>query len=185
MPTERKAAVIRVLFTLGLAACAVAAALWFGFPGFGFGGEDAGNEQVTPENIGSIRNQQNCVVVIHSHMPGNEDSERTRRILKELKEERYHEVVRMAELNVKKYPELAKEEGVTKENAPQLSFYVEDTRVGEFRGSWQKEPVQRKIDEILRGYMQRIGKDWRPPVPGMTRDGGSEPLGIEIRPVKK
>ena len=156
-------------------------AVWFGFPEFRFGGGEEDEEgQVTPENVDEIRNQRDCVVVIHSHVESNEDSKRTQGILKELKEERYQEVVQMAELNVEKYPEVAQEEGVTKETAPRLSFYVEGVRVGEFRGPWQKPPVQRKIDEILRGYMQRIGKDWRPPVPGMERASGNDKPILEM-----
>ena len=186
MPSESKAAAIRGLISFGMIVGAVALALWFGVPGCRFGGwgaEEGDEGQVTAENYEEIRNQKGCVVVIHSHQPGNEDSEKTREILAELDEEqRYGELVKMAELDIEEYPEVAKMEGVSEETAPQLGFYVNGTRVGEYRGPWSKEPVQRKIDEVLRGYMQRIGKDWRPPVHGMERDRGDAPPIIDIRP---
>ena len=73
-----------------------------------------------------------------------------------------------------KHPELAAKEGVTAENAPQLAFYVQGSRVGDYRGPWNKPDVERKIDEILNGYLQRIGKDWLPKVHGMERERGQE-----------
>jgi len=168
------------MFTLGLIAIAIGVAVWFGLPNWGFGGETKEYE-ISAEDIEARRNKSGCVVVLHSHEEDNEDSERTQTILKELKVERYEDLVEMGELDIEKLPEEAKKEGVTKENAPQLSFYIEGTRVGDYRGPWQKEPVQRKIDEILRGYMERIEKDWRPPVPGMERMNGNDPPGLEIR----
>lgn len=181
MPSDRKGALMRGLITLTVVAVAVGVAFWMGVPGFSFGGEESETKDLSAEHIQQLRNKSGCVVLIHSHEEDNEDSERTQTILKELKDERYEGLVEMGELDIEKLPEEAKKEGVTKENAPQLSFYIEGMRVGDYRGPWQKEPVQRKIDEVLRGYMQRIGKDWRPPVPGMERMTEGNPTGLEIQ----
>lgn len=181
MPTERKGAVIRVLFSFGLIGVAIGVALWIGLPEFG-AREEPEVAELTAEQIEALRKKPGCVVVIHSHEEGNEDSERTQKILDEIEEEeRYKDLVTMGELDIEKLPEEARKEGVTRENAPQLSFYIEGTRVGEYRGPWHKEPVQRKIDEVLRGYMARIGKDWRPPVPGMERMNKNDAPILEIR----
>ena len=181
MPSDRKGAVMRALFTLGVVAVAVGVAFWIGLPSWGSDEVEKKEYEITSEDIEALRNKSGCVVLIHSHEEDNEDSERTQKILKELKVERYEDLVEMGEYDIEKLPEEAKKEGVTKENAPQLSFYIEGTRVGDYRGPWQKEPVQRKIDEVLRGYMERIGDDWRPPVPGMERMKESNPTGLEIR----
>ena len=37
-------------------------------------------------------------------------------------------------------------------------------------GQRPREKVELKVDEILNG-LKRVGKDWRPPVPGMKREG--------------
>jgi len=183
---DRKAALIRGFIAFCLIAAAIAAALFIDLPGLGPDKEkeaDSLVQQADPENIEALRNQKDCVVVLHAHKQGNEDSERTQKILRELKKERYSDIVQMAEFDVEKYPDIAAQEGVGPETAPQLSFYIEGQRIGDYRGPWRKAPVQRKIDEILRGYMQRIGKEWRPPVPGMKRDQ-NESI-IEIRPPEK
>jgi hypothetical protein len=179
--SERKAALLRGFLSVSLVVLAVLAALWFGLPGFGRDAEDDGLvAKADPANIDALRNQSGCVVVLQAHQVGNADSKALQKILRELKQERYGNEVRMAEFDVKKYPEIAAQEGVEAGGEPQLSFYIEGQRVGEYRGPWTKPPVQRKIDEILRGYMQRIGRNWRPPVPGMVPEHGGQ--NIEVRP---
>lgn len=183
MSDEGRAALIRGLFVGGLLAVAVAAGLWFGRPGReSGGGRETPAGEVTPETVAAVRNQPSCVVVLQAHKPGNAESERLQEILSELKEERYGDEVRMAQFDVERCPEIGRQEGVTPETAPQLSFHIEGQRVGDYRGPWQKAPVQRRIDEILHGYMQRINKRWRPPVPGMVPDRGQQIL--EIRPAE-
>ena len=185
MDDERRAGIIRGIFAFCLILGAIAAALFIDVPGMKRGQKenDSAVEQADSKNIDAIRNQKNCIVVLHAHKQGNEDSENLRRILKELKEERYRDLVKMAQFDVEKNPDIAAREGVKPETAPQLSFYADGQRLGDYRGPWQKEAVQRKIDAILRGYMQRIGKDWRPPVPGMKPDDGEAP--VKILPPEK
>lgn len=169
---------------LGLLGLAVVAGLWFA--GFGFGGDERDEAvlaEATPENIVATRNQAGCVVVLQAHKRGKPESEKLAQILHDLDEERYGDEVKMARFDVDRYPGIAQEEGVSSQTAPQLSFYIEGQRVGDYRGPWEQEPVQRKIDEVLRGYMQRIGKNWRPPVPGMAPDRGQQI--IEVQPAAK
>jgi len=183
---ERRAGIIRGIFAFCLICGAIAAAIFIDLPGMKpqeNEKKDTLVEEATKKNIDEIRNQQNCIVVLQAHKNGNEDSERTRNILRELKEERYGDLVKMAQFDVEKSPEIAAQEGVKPETAPQLSFYAEGQRIGEYRGPWQKKPVQLKIDAILRGYMQRIGKDWRPPVPGMKPEDNKSP--VKILPPEK
>jgi hypothetical protein len=183
---ERRAGIIRGILAFCLICGAIAAALFIDLPGMKPGEreeKDSPVEEATPKNIDQIRNQKNCIVVLQAHRKGNEDSERTLNILRELKEERYGDVVKMARFDVEKYPEIAAREGVKPETAPQLSFYANGQRIGEYRGPWQKKPVQLKIDAILHGYMQRIGKEWRPPVPGMKAENNESP--VKILPPEK
>ena len=44
-------------------------------------------------------------------------------------------------------------------------------KVCEFQGPWTQAQVEFKVEEILR-RLRRVGKDWRPPVPGMNPAGG-------------
>jgi hypothetical protein len=180
MTPERKGALIRGFFSFGLLAAAVVAALWVMFPNIGFGRKQAttpsATQEANPSNIDAIKAQKNCVVVIHCHKAGNPDSEKTKEILAELQRDKYGGEVRCAELDVRKYPALAATEGASEQNAPQLAFYVQNQRVGDYRGPWNKPDVERKIDEILNGYLQRIGKGWLPKVQGMERDRGQEIL---------
>jgi len=183
---ERKAALIRALFAFCLILAAIAVAFFIDLPGMGRKKDEDSNQLVQKadsENIGAIRNQKDCVVVLHAHEAGNIDSEKLREILRQLKKERYGDIVQMAEFDVEAHPDIAAQEGVNSETAPQLGFYIEGQRVGDYRGPWRKRPVQIKIDTVLRGYMQRIGKEWRPPVPGMKPDGGQQI--IPIRPPDK
>jgi len=182
---ERKAGIIRGIFAFCMICGAIAAALFTDvskLPGLDAKRpaeeDDSGVLRVTGDNIGEILNQKDCVIVLLAHKRGNQDSGRTRKILGELERERYSGLVRMAQFDVEEEPEIAEREGVTPDTAPQLSFYADGKRLGEYRGPWWKEPIQRKIDIILHGYMQRIGKDWLPPVPGMKPEDNELPIRI-------
>ncbi len=184
MCPERKGALIRGFFSFGLVATAVVAALWVVFPGIGLGHKQVPEnriEQANPSNIDALKRQKNCVVVVQCHQPGNPDSEKLAGTLAELQREKYGEVVRPVQIDVTQHPELAAKEGVTAENAPQLAFYVQNQRVGDYRGPWAKPDVERKIDEILNGFLERVGKDWLPKVQGMERERGQEI--VPIRPL--
>lgn len=176
MTPERKAALIRGAFSLGITALVVGAGLWWLSPKLGFGRHKADQPrrtvQADPQTIKHLKAKKNCLVVIHCHQDGNPDSENLSTTLEELQRDKYGEVVKCAEVNVDYHPELAAQEGVTAENAPQLAFYVDGKRVGDYRGPWGKPEVERKIDEILHGYLERIGKDWLPKVQGMERANG-------------
>lgn len=181
MSPERKGEWIRGLISLGLVAVAVTAALSAAFPGISFGRKHAARQetrQVDPATVDAIKNQKNCVVVIHCHEPGNRDSEQVAKVLAELKRDKYGDEVRCAELDVKQQPGLAAQEGATEGNVPQLAFYVKGQRVGDYRGPWGKPAVEAKIDAILNGYLQRIGKDWLPKVQGMERERGADIIPI-------
>ena len=54
---------------------------------------------------------------------------------------------------------------------PHIRMIVGTKTVFEFQGLWSQQRVEQKVDEILHGLVKRVGKDWRPVVPGMTPAG--------------
>ncbi len=105
--------------------------------------------------------------IYHHHLPGDPTSEQLADILNKI-QAKYDKLVLVTRVDVRKNPEISKEQGVT--TPPQVVFLSGKQKVYEFHGLWSHEMVERKVDEILRG-LKRAGKDWRPVVPGMTKAG--------------
>lgn len=72
-------------------------------------------------------------------------------------------------VDFKLHPEAAKADGVTR--PPHVIMISGTEKAFEFQGLWSQAQVELKVDEILRG-LKRVGKDWRPVVPGMTPAAG-------------
>ena len=54
---------------------------------------------------------------------------------------------------------------------PHVVIIAGTEKAFDFQGQWTQAKVEFKVEEILRG-LKRVGKDWRPPVPGMKQTGG-------------
>lgn len=177
MSSERKGELIRGGISLGLGVAAVAAALWLAFPDFGFGRKrvadaDPAAEALDAARLEQIKNQKDCLAVVHLEHPAHADSGKSRAVFREVDLEKYGGHVRYVHVDVKRHPALASVEGVNAGDPPQLVFYFEGTRVGNYHGPWTKPEVERKIEEVYRGCMERVGKDWLPEVKGMQRERG-------------
>jgi hypothetical protein len=102
--------------------------------------------------------------IVHYHRPGAPDSERTADVLNQIKA-KYGEQVLMTRVDVVAHPDRAVAEKITR--PPKVVMLAGTSREFEFSGWWPLDRVERKVDEILH-KLKRVGKDWRPPVGGMT-----------------
>lgn len=108
--------------------------------------------------------------IVHYHRPGAPESERMADVLNEIKA-KYGEQVLVTRLDVVANPDRAIAENITR--PPKVVMLAGTSREFEFSGVWPLDRVERKVDEILH-KLKRVGKDWRPPVDGMTP--GSAPV---------
>lgn len=184
MTSQEKANWIRRIFTLGLIGAAAAAGLFFVMPKGWWKG--AGNDhkksglQGTKENFEQLQASPNKLTVVNMVEPGNRESEKLQEVLKELKEKKYGEKVVMAELDVNEEPALAASQGVKKEKfAGQLNFYANGKKLEQLEGQTDPVVVEKTIDRLLAGLVQRTGKDWLPDVPGMERNRGQDVIPIQ------
>jgi hypothetical protein len=184
--SQEKANWIRRIFTLGLVAAAAAAGLFFVMPdgwwkGFGKKEEKRDGLQVTKENVAEIQASPNKLTVTNMMVDGNPDAQKLKEVLEKLKKDKYHDQVVVAELNVTREPELAASQGVkTEDFAGHLDFHANGRKLEQLLGQTDPAEVEKTIDRLLAGLVQRIGKDWLPEVPGMQRDRGQSV--IEIKP---
>ncbi|MCW1922472.1 hypothetical protein OKA05_07890 [Luteolibacter arcticus] len=183
MTSQEKANWIRRIFTLGLIGAAAAAGLYFAMPngwwkGLGKAAKKSG--QVNKENFAQIQASPNQLTVINMVVEGNPDSKKLQEVLEKLKKDKYGERVVMTELNVNEEPELAASQGVKKEEfAGQLDFHANGKKLEQLVGQTDPVVVEKTIDRLLAGLVQRIGKDWLPDVPGMQRNQGQEVLKVQ------
>ncbi len=112
----------------------------------------------------AVVSPENGLALVHYHLPANPDSEKLADILNKL-QTKYGKPVSVTRIAISRFPENAKAQGVTQ--APHLVFISGTEKVFEFQGLWTQPQVEMKVDEILRG-LKRVGKDWRPTVPGMA-----------------
>ena len=110
----------------------------------------------------------NRLVVVHHHLPDDPASEQIADILNKVGK-KYEKYLVVNRVDIKKSPELAKAQGVTK--APHVIVLSGSEKVYEFQGPATQIQVERKVEEILRG-LKRIDKNWRPPVQGMQPASG-------------
>lgn len=118
--------------------------------------------------IKTIVSPENGLAIAHFHLAGNPDSERLADILDKVRKKHGRRVL-VVRLTCEGHPLALKSQGVTK--LPHVMMIVGTKKVFEFQGLWSQQRVDQKVDEILHGLVKRIGKDWRPPVPGMTPAG--------------
>lgn len=121
-----------------------------------------------PETVPmEVQSPENGLLIVHHHLPGDPASDQIAHILSEV-QRKYHKEVIVSTVDFKKEPEVSKKQGVTR--PPHVVMITGSEKVFEFQGLWTQAKVERKVEEILHG-LKRVGKDWRPPVPGMTPAG--------------
>jgi hypothetical protein len=181
--SQDKANWIRRIFTLGLIGAAAAAGLFFVMPkGWWKKGDDhKSGRKMTKEEFEQLQASPNKLTVVNMVEPGNRESEKLQGVLKDLKEKKYGDRVTMAELDVDEEPELAASQGVKKEKfAGQLNFYANGKKLDQLVAQTDPVVVEKTIDRLLAGLVQRTGKDWLPEVPGMERSN----RGREVIPIQ-
>lgn len=186
MPPEQKAAWIRRIFILLLLGTAAAAGYFFVMPeNLKEAVTKSTAVQVTKENIKEVQGKPGVLTVTNMRLDGNPNSKALQEILEKLKQEKYGEKVQMAEVDLKKEPEIAAAAGLVdlEQFAGQLDFHAEGKKLGDLIGQTDPKIVEATIDRYLAGLLQRIDKNWLPEVPGMQRNRG-QPV-LEVKPAKK
>ena len=105
--------------------------------------------------------------IFHHHLPGEPSSEALADVFNHIKV-KYAKLVTVTRVDIRKQAEFSKGQGVTK--APHVVMFIGTEKVFEFHGFWSQVRVDQKVEELLAG-LERVGKDWRPSVPGMKRVG--------------
>ncbi len=190
MTPQQKANWIRRLFTLVILGGGGAAGIFFALPdGWLSKISAAGKDdslKVTEENILEIQNTPGKLVVTNMMLDCNPDSKKLKKLLKKLQEEKYGERIVVAELDIDDHPKLAAEQGVDtktlEEFAGHLNFHAEGRKLGDLIDETDPVIVEKTIDRMLEGMVQRIDKNWLPEVPGMQRDTGQDILKIKRSP---
>lgn len=156
MTHEERAKLIKRFF-MPLLFVVIAAAVWF-YPKPA--AKPAAEKAITtsPEN--------GLLVVLH-RLSGDPASEQMAEILNRV-QTKYGKQIAVSEVDFKLHPEVSKAQGVTK--PPHVVIISGKDKVFDFQGPWPQAKVEFKVEEILRG-LKRVGKDWRPTVPGMKPAG--------------
>lgn len=184
MTSQQKANWIRRIFTLGLVGAAAAAGVFFAMPDGWW--KDLGKEkktasrQMSKESLEQLQASPNKLTVINNVVDDNPESAKLQETLKKLDEQKYDERVVMAEFPVNDNPELAESRGVKKEGFKgHLDFYANGRKLDQLVGQTDPAVVEKTIDRLLAGLVQRVGKDWLPEVPGMQRNQGQDVIPVK------
>jgi hypothetical protein len=162
MTHEERASLIKKLLFPGVVVAIVAGVWLYPKPG----GE--ASENPAPQVV--TQSPEDGLAIIHYHLPDDPASEQLADILNRV-QKKYGKLVIISRVDSTRHPELAKAHGVTK--PPHVIIISGREKAFEFQGLWSQAKVELKVDEILRG-LKRVGKDWRPAVPGMTPAAGKK-----------
>ena len=116
----------------------------------------------------SIVSPANGVAIVHFHLPGDPASEQLADILNIVRK-KHGRRVQVVRISFEGHPVGLKTVGVSK--LPHIMMIVGTRKVFEFQGLWTLQRVDKKVVEILHGLLKRVGKEWRPDVPGMSPQG--------------
>jgi hypothetical protein len=156
MTHDERAKLIKRIF-MPLLVAAIVAGVWF-YPKPG--AKAAAEKPITtsPEN--------GLLIILH-RLPGDPASDQMAEILNRI-QTKYDKQIIVSEVDAKLHPEVSKTQGAIR--TPHVVIISGKEQVFDFQGLWTQAQVEYKVEEILRG-LKRVGKDWRPPVPGMTPAG--------------
>lgn len=175
MTDEKKAQLIRRLIMVGVFAVAIVAGYFVKLPVWDSVAEkkeEAGGEEKDKAFREAIM-AEDCLTVVNAMVDGNPDSEKLKKLLEQLKKDKYGDQVQPVDLDVEEQETIAAEHGIDLEEfAGQLDFYVEGQKLGTLRGETDPVVVEETIDRYLRGLVKRFGPDWLPEVRGMSAGKG-------------
>jgi hypothetical protein len=161
MTHEERASRIKKVFWIVLILAVVAGAWFYPKP-------VAEEKSVAASEAPEVPANADALMIVLYHSPGDPDSAHMAEILSRI-ELKYGQQVFVTKVDFTASPESAREQAVAK--VPHVVMSARGQRLFDFQGPWPYPQVERKVDELLHG-LKRFGKDWRPPVPGMTRTGG-------------
>ena len=105
------------------------------------------------------------LLIYHHHLPGDPTSDQVTDLLHQV-QKRYGPMVEVTRIDFLKQREISQAQKITR--PPHVVMMVGTEKLYEFQGLLPEPQLNRKVEELLAG-LQRVGKDWRPPVPGMRR----------------
>lgn len=188
MPSEQNAASwIRRIFILLLIGGAAAGGYFFVMPeGLAKGLAKSTAVEITRDNIKEIQGKPGVVTITNIRFDGTPPSKKLQQVLEKLKKDKYHEKIQLAEVDLKKEPEIATAAGVavvdTKTFAGHLDFHADGRKIGDLAGQTDEKIVEAAIDRMLAMGLKKMDKNWLPEVPGMQRDRG-QPV-LDLKPAK-
>jgi hypothetical protein len=156
MTHEERAKLIKRIF-MPLLIVAIVAGVWF-YP--------KPTAKVSAEQV--VISPENGLLIVLHRLPGDPASDQMAEILNRV-QTKYGKQIIVSQVDFKLNPDVSKAQGVTQ--PPHVVIIAGTEKVFDFQGSWTQAKVEFKVEEILRG-LKRVGKDWRPPVPGMKPAGG-------------
>ncbi len=154
MTHEQRAKWIKGIFFLVLAAAVIGGVFFYPKPKV---------EEAKPTVI-----PDDGLELVLYYQPGGTGSEQLSATLDRVAA-KYGKQIILQKVDAKSKPEVAKAQGVSK--LPHVIINSKAGKAFEFQGNWPQPQVEAKVEEILRG-LKRMGKDWRPPVPGMKPVSG-------------
>ena len=104
------------------------------------------------------------VAIVHFHLPGDPASEQLADIFNAI-QKKYGKLVSVIRVGFPAQPlDWQTQKGI---KLPYVIMIVGTENAFQFQGLWPQPKVEKKVEELIFG-VRRVGKDWRPVVPGMT-----------------
>ena len=108
--------------------------------------------------------QYRRVTILHCHLPGNPASEQMADVFNSI-QKKYGNLVTVIRAGFPAQPaDWQKQKRIS---LPYVIMIVGSENAYQFQGLMPLPQVEKKVEELIFG-VRRVGKDWRPDVPGMT-----------------
>jgi hypothetical protein len=104
------------------------------------------------------------VAIVHCHLPGDPASEQLADTFNSI-QKKYGKLVSVIRVGFPAQPaDWQAQKGI---RLPYVMMIVGTENAFQFQGLWPLPKVEKKVEELISG-VRRVGKDWRPIVPGMS-----------------
>lgn len=114
--------------------------------------------------VKNVKSPDNGVAIIHFHLPGDPASEQLADTFN-LIQRKYGKLVSVTRVGFPAQPkDWEAQKGI---KLPYIMMIADQENVFQFQGFWSYSKVEKKVEEVIFG-LRRVGKDWRPVVPGMA-----------------
>ena len=124
--------------------------------------KDPSNDQVK-SILKNVVGPDGGVAIIHCHLPGDPASEQLADTFN-LIQKKYGKLVAVTRVGFQAQPTDWQAQGT---KLPYVMMIAGKENVFQFQGLWSYSQVEKKVEEVIFG-LRRVGKDWRPVVPGMS-----------------